>query len=318
MIDCFEGMGQILDTLEGMFHSEGLRSLQGEIRKAQNDPMYQSLLKELPVMLSKLQGSASITIGIDLDTSLRPIQLTLLVVKENHSLRPSFLRRLFGVRTNREGIAPLHSAPQHSSELGGAVDPMLVPLFADLAKVVEKTAIPIADQLNEYADFHGSLFTELRHALIFYLGAVRFIRLFEKPWTAHVSTTARFRRGGEMRCEKSYIFNLVLRHMKPQDGAYPTIVITDILIGPTGQILILTGPNGGGKTTYMQGVGVVHILAQLGCYVPGKQAIISPLENIFTHFPSKKSQNRTQEDLVRKPSGSGRYSNRSPVIVWYC
>ena len=64
MIDCFEGMGQILDTLEGMFHSEGLRSLQGEIRKAQNDPMYQSLLKELPVMLSKLQGSASITIGV--------------------------------------------------------------------------------------------------------------------------------------------------------------------------------------------------------------------------------------------------------------
>jgi len=58
MIDCFEGMGQILDTLEGMFHSEGLRSLQGEIRKAQNDPMYQSLLKELPVMLSKLQGIA--------------------------------------------------------------------------------------------------------------------------------------------------------------------------------------------------------------------------------------------------------------------
>ena len=61
--------------------------------------------------------------------------------------------------------------------------------------------------------------------------------------------------------------------------------MNDILIGPTGQILILTGPNGGGKTTYMQGVGVVHILAQLGCYVPGKQAIISPLENIFTHFP---------------------------------
>ena len=162
---------------------------------------------------------------------------------------------------------------------------MLVPLFADLAKVVEKTAIPIADQLNEYADFHGSLFTELRHALIFYLGAVRFIRLFEKlglPMCRPQLASAE-----ERKCDvkDSYNINLVLRHMKPQDGAYPTIVMNDILIGPTGQILILTGPNGGGKTTYMQGVGVVHILAQLGCYVPGKQAIISPLENIFTHFP---------------------------------
>ena len=319
MIDCFEGMGQILDTLEGMFHSEGLRSLQGEIRKAQNDPMYQSLLKELPVMLSKLQGSASITIGVNLDTSLRPIQATLLAVNEKPFTDQSFLRRLFGVRTNREGIAPLHSAPQHSSELGGAVDPMLVPLFADLAKVVEKTAIPIADQLNEYADFHGSLFTEIRQALIFYLGAVRFIRLFEKlglPMCRPQLASAE-----ERKCDvkDSYNINLVLRHMKPQDGADPTIVMNDILIGPTGQILILTGPNGGGKTTYMQGVGVVHILAQLGCYVPGKQAVISPLENIFTHFPLEEKPEsdtgRFGEEAIRLRKIFERVTRHSLVLL---
>jgi DNA mismatch repair ATPase MutS len=56
-------------------------------------------------------------------------------------------------------------------------------------------------------------------------------------------------------------------------------------MGPGGRILILTGPNHGGKTTFLQGVGLLHILAQAGCYVPGIQANVSPLDQLFTHFP---------------------------------
>jgi hypothetical protein len=158
MIDCFEGMGEILRSLEGRLHSEGLRTLQEEIRRAQDDPKYHSLVKELPALLSRLRGCTSLTIGVNLDASLRPIQATLLSVNEKPFTDQSLLNRLFGVRSDREGIAPLHSVPQRSvegpypfpisSDLGWAVDPMMVPLFADLSKVLEKTAIPIADKIN--------------------------------------------------------------------------------------------------------------------------------------------------------------------------
>ena len=284
MIDCLEGMGQILEAVGDRIHSEGLRNLQGEIRKAQSDPKYQSLLKELPVMLSKLEGNASLTIGVNLDSSLRPIQATLLSVNEKPFTDQSLLSRLFGIQTEREGIAPLHSAPKQLSELG-SVDPMMVPLFADLAKVLEKTAIPIADQLNRYADFHGGLLTDLRQAVIFYLGAVRFIQRFEKlglPMCRPQIVPSE-----ERRCDvkDAYNVHLALRYRDTGNGAGPTIILNDILIGPAGEILILTGPNSGGKTTYMQGAGLVHTLAQIGCYVPGKQAIISPLDQLFTHFP---------------------------------
>ncbi|HLO31111.1 MAG TPA: hypothetical protein VK249_18325 [Anaerolineales bacterium] len=295
MIDCFEGMGQILGSFESKIHSEGLHNLREEIHKAQNDPKYQSLVKELPVLLSRLQGCTSITIGVNLDSSLRPVQATLLSVNEKPFTDQSLLNRLFGVRTDREGIAPLHSVPQRfvegpygfpiSSDLGWAIDPMMVPLFADLSKILEKTAIPIADKLNQYAGFHEQLFAELRQALIFYLGAIRFIQRFQalglpmcRPQIAPAA---------ERRCEvkASYNVHLVLKHFETEDGTGSAIVRNDILIGPDGQIIILTGPNRGGKTTYMQGVGVVHILALLGCYVPGEQAFISPLDHLFTHFP---------------------------------
>jgi DNA mismatch repair protein MutS len=301
IIECFEGMGQILDLVEDRIHSEGLRNLQAEIATARKDAKYQSLVRELPEMLARLQGSASITIGVNLDSSLRPVQATLLSVNEEPFTDQSFLNRLLGVRTGREGIAALHSVPRQVSELGGPVDPLMVPLFADLAKVLEKTAIPIADQLGQYAGVHGRLFTDLQQALIFYLGAIRFIRRLEelglsmcRPQIAAME---------ERRCEviDSYNVHLALRNMGKENGTEPVIVMNDILIGPAGHVLILTGPNGGGKTTYMQGVGVVHILAQLGCHVPGTRAVISPLDNLFTHFP-----------LEEKPeSGTGRFGEEA-------
>jgi hypothetical protein len=295
MIDCFEAMGNVLGSVESRIHSEGLRRLQEEIRRAQNDPKYQHLVKELPGLLSKLRGCASITIGVNLDSSLRPIQATLLSVNEKPFTDQSLLNRLFGVRSDQEGIAPLHSAPLRSvegpyafpisSDLGWAIDPMLIPLFADLANVLEKTAIPIADRLNQYAGFHGQLFMELRQGLIFYLGAIRFIKRFQKlglPMCRPQIAPIEERRS---EVKDSYNVHLVLKHLEMEDRTGPAIVRNDILLGTSGRILVLTGPNRGGKTTYMQGAGVVHILAQAGLRVPGTQALISPLDHLFTHFP---------------------------------
>lgn len=289
IIDCLEGMGEMLLSGEGKIRSDGLHLLQEEIRQVRNDPTYQHLVNELPGLLARLRGSASITIGVNLDASLRPVQATLLSVNEKPFTNQSLLNWLFGTRTDGEGIAPLHSVPQRVSNLDGPVDPMMVPLFADLAHVLEKTAIPIADQLRRYSGLHGQLFTNLRQSLIFYLGTVRWIQRFEKlslPVCRPQITPAE-----ERRCEvkDSYNVHLLLKH--PGDGegiedhSGSAIVKNDIHLGPDGHILILTGPNSGGKTTYMQGVGVVHILAQAGCYVPGTQAIISPLDHLFTHFP---------------------------------
>ena len=321
MIDCFEGVGDILLSVEGRIKSDGLRQLHEEVRRAQNDPKYQSLLKELPVLLSKLRGSASITIGVNLDASLRPIQATLLSVNDKPFTGQSLLNRLFGVQTNREGITPLHSVPKQSTDIPLHIptDPLMVPLFADLANVLEKTAIPIADELRQYADLHGHLFTDLRPALIFYLGAVRFIRRFQTlglPMCRPQIAAAE-----ERICEvkDSYNVHLLLKHMDAEETKETAIVRNDLHLGPDGHILILTGPNSGGKTTYMQGAGVIHILAQLGCYVPGEQAIISPLDHLFTHFPIEEKAEldtgRLGEEAMRLGKIFERVTRHSLVLL---
>ena len=53
---------------------------------------------------------------------------------------------------------------------------------------------------------------------------------------------------------------------------------------------ILTGPNRGGKTTYLQAIGLLHVLAQTGLHVPAESAALSPVDGIYLHFRRRKAQ----------------------------
>jgi DNA mismatch repair protein MutS len=63
-----------------------------------------------------------------------------------------------------------------------------------------------------------------------------------------------------------------------------TFVANDARLSATRQMLLITGPNMGGKSTYMRQVALVVLLAHIGSYVPARRAQIGPIDQIFTRI----------------------------------
>lgn len=61
-------------------------------------------------------------------------------------------------------------------------------------------------------------------------------------------------------------------------------VENDIIVEPENPILMITGPNMGGKSTYMRQGAFLAIMAQIGCFVPAKKAILPIFDQIFTRI----------------------------------
>src|SRR5574340_550814 len=58
----------------------------------------------------------------------------------------------------------------------------------------------------------------------------------------------------------------------------------DATLSDARRMLLITGPNMGGKSTYMRQVAIIALLAHVGCFVPAQQAVLGEIDQIFTRI----------------------------------
>lgn len=61
-------------------------------------------------------------------------------------------------------------------------------------------------------------------------------------------------------------------------------VPNDLIMDTQRRMLMITGPNMGGKSTYMRQITLIVLMAHIGCYVPAESAVIGPIDRIFTRI----------------------------------
>ncbi|MEH6904855.1 DNA mismatch repair protein MutS [Neobacillus drentensis] len=77
------------------------------------------------------------------------------------------------------------------------------------------------------------------------------------------------------------------------DGRHPVVekvlnaqeyVPNDCIMDFDREVLLITGPNMSGKSTYMRQIALIAILAQVGCYVPATEAVLPIFDQVFTRI----------------------------------
>lgn len=74
------------------------------------------------------------------------------------------------------------------------------------------------------------------------------------------------------------------RHPVVEEVLLEPFIPNDISLDEERRMLIVTGPNMGGKSTYMRQIALIAIMAHIGCYVPAASAQIGPIDRIFTRI----------------------------------
>jgi DNA mismatch repair protein MutS len=74
------------------------------------------------------------------------------------------------------------------------------------------------------------------------------------------------------------------RHLVVEQAASTPFEPNDLVLLPDAPMRIVTGPNMGGKSTYMRQAALIVLLAHCGCFVPAKSAVLGPIDRIFTRI----------------------------------
>ena len=74
------------------------------------------------------------------------------------------------------------------------------------------------------------------------------------------------------------------RHLVVEQVIDTPFIANDLLLGEDKRLLVITGPNMGGKSTYMRQTALIVILAYIGSFVPADKLRVGPIDRIFTRI----------------------------------
>ena len=287
-VDAVTYLGDTLERHAEAIDSKALRDLAVLVAARRTEPIFAAMERELPTLRAGLSMKKSVTIGVNLDQRLRPVEAGIISVNDYGIRERTLGSRLFGgAHQEMESTVSLMRMPSLDDVPGSAGSSFpLTPLFQDLEDILKSASKVLVRGLKSFSLVNASFLSDLRTELAVLIEASEVF-----TGLAGRGLPVCFPRilSADLRTITAREFYNPLLALRDQRTAAGSIVRNDIRLSPENGIQILTGPNRGGKTTYVQGVGLFQVLAQCGLPVTASEASVSPVDLIATHFPVQES-----------------------------
>jgi DNA mismatch repair ATPase MutS len=289
---------------EGTVRSVGMKSLSGKIIGIAESDSYQQLKAASSKVGQTIRNVKSITVGVNLNSQLMPIDASVVSINTEVFKTGNLIDKLF--RGNGKDdpyycLSPLEMVGKGISQddamtFKRAVNSTLNKHFKDSVKSW-KPAIRL------FTKSESRFLVQLADDIRFLLGGATLVKkLMElgvpvcKPQVVDKTERA-------MDVKQLYNPAYVLGAEPAQAGqSVASLVFNDFRFDEQGIIYIFTGPNQGGKSMFTKAVGLAQMMFQLGLFVPAKQAAISPVDQLLTHFPlstQNQDHSRFEEECQR-------------------
>ncbi|MBP0972480.1 MAG: hypothetical protein J5851_01080 [Oscillospiraceae bacterium] len=283
-------ISSIRELLKGRtFRSEAMQQFSQFITDIYESSGFSALSEDIRVLGDDILCIKSMTLGVNFDHNFAPAEVGILSLNTYEFGEKGFLEKFIQFHRKRhpedkdlkQFTMVTHTKPAEAKEnllmnnLNRLIEEMLPTVTTKLRRV-----------LKRYSDMSGILLSRLGDELLFY---ARFIgleqRLTEKGYACTMpdcTTQDTHLRG---------FYNVKLALCKLDGIIGNEIICNDVDFTQAHTILLLTGPNQGGKTVFTQGIGLAFLLAQHGVFAPCAEGQLRLCDGIFTHFPA--DENRT-------------------------
>ncbi len=266
--------------LKDSLKSSAFTRLTERIIELTESDYYKELNRKLTELTSRVREIKSITVGVNLDAQLRPEHAGVLSINNEYFKSGDIIDKILRLDFKEDEytcIASLVPFRKNQSEnqqmalsfaFNSAINDVFKASIRSWRKIVQMYVL-------ENTDFLLRIMPEIEFVV---KGTALMRALLDKGAELCAPTIAPI-------AEKKYaakdLYNPVVAIKI--DGP---VVVNDFSFDENGMIYVLTGPNRGGKSVITCAVGLSFCMAQLGLLVPAKEAIISPADAIFTHFPT--------------------------------
>ncbi len=319
-VQCVKILEKIFCSNTRSFESEGLLKFRALISEITENPAFSELVDLLPKLSDDIKTVQSVTIGINLDDEMRPCEAVLLSVQEKPLKKRGLLSNIFGTKSNEEqyyGIGTFYSIMKENS--AGTLD---AAIMRDLSLVMNDTFRHLQTALARFERVETAFLFEIMPELSFYIGGCH---LAEKLRSSGLPVCfPKALPASERKFKVSDIYDVSFAVKVISDTGISKldniIVTNDVVMDDTaGRIAILTGANQGGKTTFTRALGLTQLMFQAGLPIAGSDGEISPVDNIFTHFPELEKNNvsegRLGEECVRLETILPKLSEHSLILM---